>query len=354
MKVAIIGAGNGGQAMAAYLKMKGCTVTLQNRSQEPLLSIVRCGGITLTGVEQGKYMPDRMTCDIGEALCGASYIMVCLPANSHRELAAMMAPHVVKGQTIVLNPGRTFGAYEMHTVLRKTGAAEGVNICETDTFLFTCRAYPSHIAHLFYIKRQTKLAALDRRHTAQALEPLRIFFPNLIAAQSTLETGLNNFGMILHPAPTLFNIARIESGTPFFHYAEGITPIVATFLHRMDVERMQIAHAIGAPAYAIEEWIFRTYGVTGNDLYTLLQSNPAYRGVEGTSSVRGRYIEEDVMTGIVPMLALARHMGLTAPTLQAVLDMSTTLFEMDYYRLGRSEHTMDMDDLFRYIREQTA
>ena len=41
MRIAVLGAGNGGQAMAAYLALKGAQVNLYNRSQDRGVAYVK-------------------------------------------------------------------------------------------------------------------------------------------------------------------------------------------------------------------------------------------------------------------------------------------------------------------------
>ncbi len=49
----VIGAGNGGKAMAAHLALKGFSVTLYNRTPEHIDVIQKRGGIELKSYEGG-------------------------------------------------------------------------------------------------------------------------------------------------------------------------------------------------------------------------------------------------------------------------------------------------------------
>jgi opine dehydrogenase len=58
--------------------------------------------------------------EYAEALRSAHLILAPVPAFAQGELAAVLAPHVADGQTILLPPG-TFGSYLMTKVLRAKG-----------------------------------------------------------------------------------------------------------------------------------------------------------------------------------------------------------------------------------------
>jgi len=53
MNIAVMGAGNGGQAMAAYLALKGSKVNLYNRSPLRIEAVKENEGIYLSGVYNG-------------------------------------------------------------------------------------------------------------------------------------------------------------------------------------------------------------------------------------------------------------------------------------------------------------
>ena len=87
MKIAIIGAGNGGQTFAGYLAMAGCETSLYDIDVEKLDELKKLGGIRLEGRLQGYGKIDCITTDIAEAVKGAEIIMVTTVANAHRAVA---------------------------------------------------------------------------------------------------------------------------------------------------------------------------------------------------------------------------------------------------------------------------
>src|SRR4030042_5225086 len=120
----VLGAGNGGRAMATYLAEKGCPVDLFNRSKEKLIEIKEQGGIWARGILQGFFDLQRISDDLEELVPYADIILVVVPASAHAELAHKLAPIVNPGQLIILNPGRTFGALEFRHIFNKAGGSE--------------------------------------------------------------------------------------------------------------------------------------------------------------------------------------------------------------------------------------
>ncbi|MFA7534170.1 MAG: NAD(P)-binding domain-containing protein, partial [Tissierellaceae bacterium] len=107
LKYSIIGAGNGGMAMAGYLAMLGYEVSLYNRTLANILPLIENPFISLTGEITGTGILKKVTNIMKDAIEGADMIMVTVPAIGHYQIAVEMAPYLVDGQVIVLNPGRT-------------------------------------------------------------------------------------------------------------------------------------------------------------------------------------------------------------------------------------------------------
>ena len=77
-KIAVLGAGHGGYAMAADLTLAGYEVHLFNRSPEPIEAIRKRGGIEITGDSvygEGFAKIKKATTDMKEAIEGVDVIM---------------------------------------------------------------------------------------------------------------------------------------------------------------------------------------------------------------------------------------------------------------------------------------
>ena len=107
MKITVIGAGNGGQAIAGYLALQGYKVYLYDRSLPKIEELKRKRGIQLTGRIVGFGEIHCFTTSIEEAVKNAEIVMVTTVANAHADIARSIAPYISDGMMIILNPGRT-------------------------------------------------------------------------------------------------------------------------------------------------------------------------------------------------------------------------------------------------------
>ena len=153
IKISVVGAGNGGQALAGYLAMKGFDVSLFNRSRRRIYPIIQTRSIKIEGsVVEGEYKISFATTKIDEAIKGRKLILIVVPAFAHKELAEKMVPFLEDGQIIVLNPGRTGGALEFYNVLKSKGLKKDVIIAEAQTFIFASRMSNPGVTRIFRIK----------------------------------------------------------------------------------------------------------------------------------------------------------------------------------------------------------
>ncbi|ADL07017.1 NAD/NADP-dependent octopine/nopaline dehydrogenase family protein [Thermosediminibacter oceani] len=336
VRYTVIGAGNGGLAMAGYLGLMGFTVNLYNRSEEKIRELIKDPKIHLTGAVEGEGRLSVVTTDIREAIDGSDIIMVTTPATAHRELAEQMAPYIKDDQIIVLNPGRTCGALEVYETLRKSGCTKNVIVAEAQTFIYACRATGPSSAKIFSVKNEVKLSAIPAKKTWMVIRLLSAAYPQFKPARDVMETSLNNFGAIFHPAPTLLNSGHIERGQTFEYYLEGITPSIGQMLEKLDAERMKVARALGVKAISAMQWLEDSYGARGNSIYEAIQNNPAYKGLTAPKDLKTRYIYEDVPFSLVPISSLAKNLGIETPAIDTIIRLANMMTGVNFWEQGRT------------------
>lgn len=345
-RIAVIGAGHGGQAMAAYLGLLGYRVTLYNRSPDRLRPIAAAGGIHLEGEINGFGPIEHVACDFGPELRDCRLVMVVVPATAHRDVARRCAPYLTDGQVVVLHPGRTGGALEFHTVLREQGNRAGVLIGETQTLAFASRITGPARVRVYGFKRRVMAAALPAVRNPELMAALREVMPVYVAARNVLETSLENIGAVFHPAPLLLNAGRVEAtGGAFAYYHEGMTPGVVRVMETMDHERLAVARAVGLQLRSARQWLADSYGAQGATLLETIQNNPVYSGISAPSTIHHRYLDEEVPTSLVPIAALGRHLNVPTPAMDAVITLAGTLRGVDYRNRGRELAHMGLDGM---------
>ncbi len=336
----VIGAGNGGKAMAAHLALLGFSVALYNRTPEHIDVIQKRGGIELKSYEggpQGFGKLTLITSNIAEAIEHAEMIMVVVPSSAHADIARVVAPHLRDGQIIILHPGRTFGAIEFDKVLRDNHCKADVIIAEAGTFIYASRSDGPASAYIFRIKDSVPLAALPATDTQQVLEVVNSAYPQFIDGVNVFHTSMNNIGAIFHPALTLLNAGRIESTRGDFQfYVDGVTPSVARVLEALDRERVAVAFAIGIRAQTAIAWLKKAYDADGVDLYEAIQNQVGYYGIGAPKTLAHRYIFEDVPMSLVPLATLGQQYGVSVRCMESIIRLACIIHRRDYWQYGRT------------------
>jgi opine dehydrogenase len=348
LKFTVIGAGNGGKAMAAHLALMGRKVALYNRTFSRIEVIAQRGGIDLDNSDgiSGFGALDMVTSQIGVALDGADVIMVVIPSSGHRDVAAAMAPYLKDNQIVLLHPGRTGGAIEFMQVLHEQGCKTKPIIAEAETFIYASRSDGPSQAHIFRVKESLPLAALPATRTAEVLEAIHTVYPQFIDGGNVLKTGLNNMGAVFHPALTLLNAGRIESTHGDFEfYIDGVTPSVAKVLEAIDRERVTVASALGIRARTGLEWLELAYDAHGVDLHEAIHNQTGYYGIKAPATLNHRYIFEDIPMSLVPIAALGERYGVSVRAIDSIIRLACVIHQTDYWRRGRTLDKLGLKDL---------
>ena len=172
MKVAVIGAGNGGQAMAAWIANSGNSVSLYDRNEKKIEELRNLSTIELSGAVKVVSKIDVITHDIIECISHADLIMLCTTADAHQEIAQTIAPYLKDEQVIVLNPGRTGGALCFRNTLNRSDCHAKVYVGEAQTLVFACRLIKNGKVNIIGIKDRVLMSAIPASDNNIILEKL--------------------------------------------------------------------------------------------------------------------------------------------------------------------------------------
>ena len=346
MPVAVLGGGSGGHAMAFYLASLGCDVNWWVADSADAATISKGGVVAAIGAFSGSAPLRLVSDDVSSVLKDIELVFVVLPSSAHGAVAEKVASHLTGRETIILSPGRTGGVVCFKRLLSRFGRFPKVTIGETQSLIFTCRKINPGFVDFLKFKDFGQIAFIGPLHL-HVEELLSAAFPQMRIEESTLSTGLANYGAILHPAPVLFNIGRIEdSAAPYLRYYDGITPTVVRFIEKMDAERIQLAEIFGIDTASTLKWHQMCYGVGGENLFETLRVNERYASLEAPQNLGHRYIHEDIPTGLVPMIALADAVGHNVPCMKAVLELANLVLDRDFVRPGRDAESMGIEEGF--------
>jgi len=346
-KVAVIGAGNGGMAISAYLSLSGASVNLCDLFPEYTKDIKKEGGVKLIGVDKTGFAEmNLVTNKISDAIKGVSLIMVVTPAFAHKMIAEECSKYLEDGQIVVLNPGRTAGALCFLNEIRKNKCTKDVIIAEAQTLIYSCRKHNGFTVEIKGVKKKVDIASIPSVRIGEVISALEAYYPQFEPRESIVYTSLANIGSMFHPAPTLMNIGRIESDkNGFEHYKEGMSKAVVKFVEKLDEERLNVAKGFSVEIRSIAEWLKNSYKVSGDSVYELIQSNDAYKGVAAAKTLDVRYVTEDVPTGLVPISELGKIVEVPTPNIDAVIAVLSTVYGRDFREEGRNLENLGIRDM---------
>ncbi len=342
-RIAIIGAGNGGCAIAGDMTLAGheCRLFEFPEYADNITPIRHTGGLEVTGIARTGFAKLALTTtDLAEAVSGAEVVMVATQALTHERAGRELAPLLQPGQAVVLWPG-SGGTLVVRRVWDELGMDTPVVLAEGVTFPYCCRrlAGPGTV-NIHRIDGPSMLyAALPAADTPAAIAALEgTYAPMVKPGRSILEPALYNVNIIVHPVGALLNMGRIEfSGGEFYMYKEGITPSVKKVVHAMDAERAALFTALGYRPYTYDEVFVDSFNMSVEEF--------AKTSSKGPFSMQDRYVTEDIPMGVTLTVSLARKAGVPVPTYETMIHLAGIVNDTDYYAGGRNLQNLGLAGL---------
>jgi opine dehydrogenase len=172
-----------------------------------------------------------------------------------------------------------------------------------------------------------------------------------------LFTSIGNNNAMMHPAPSLLNVARIETGQDYLYYGEGITPSIGALVEQMDGERVALGKAFGLEMKTLKECYREMYDSGDmserDSLSELCRKVAAYRGIKAQKTLRTRYILEDVPYSLVALQSLAKVAEVAIPYIDAVVQLAKGMLpgELDEGRTCEALgiEGMTKEELLQYV-----
>lgn len=356
-RVAVLGAGAGGQSAVVELALAGHEVRLWNRRPQTLAAIRAAGTVSHRGVlGTGAISPTAVTTDLVEALAGAEAVVVCLPALAHAQLFADLAD-LRLSVPMVLNPGQTGGALHARAIF----AARGVTLpptVEFSTLTYVARVGADGVLSTTSRAMVVRAGCLPG-HEAARDWGLRLF-PGAVAMPDVLASSLSNINLVLHPPGAVLASAWMEAtGGDFRFYVDSMTPGVARVLEQLDAERLAVARACGHELLPLIQEMAAIgtadpATAAAGDVVAAVGGGEANARIMAPDSFAHRYYREDLAFGLKAFLALALVAGVRTPVATALLSLGAAAAAipstdgLDAERLGIER--MSLRDLFNLVR----
>jgi opine dehydrogenase len=350
MRVAVLGAGNGGVASAFDFAQHGHDVALfaPPEYDENVVAVAEAGGITASGDLEGFAAVRYAGTDAAEAMAGAELVVLVGPAYSTEPLAAAVAPHLTDGMAVLVCPGSCAGAIAF---VRAAGLELGGERCivgETSTLPYAVRVTEPGVVNVFLkLTTGVYLAGVPRAGTERLHELVREVWPACEKAESVLQTTLQNGNPVIHPAVTLLNAGLLErTGGDFLFYEEGVTESVGRLIEAVDGERLAIAGALGVTIHSDPALGVRQGYMREENYSTGYSRAPGFLGIRAQNRLDHRYLTEDVGYSLVFLTDLAARLGVPTPLMDAVIAIASVVLARDFRAEGRRTlATLGLDGL---------
>jgi opine dehydrogenase len=350
MRVAVLGAGNGGVAAAFDFAQHGHEVALYAAAEfgENVVAVARAGGISASGDLSGFAAIRYAGHDAAEALSGAELVLVVGPAYSTEPLAAAAAPHLSPGTAILVCPGSCAGAIAFKRAVGLELDDERYVVGETSTLPYAVRVTEPGVVNVFLkLTSGLYLAGLPRAATDRLHDLIKDVWPAVEKADSVFQTTLQNGNPVIHPAVTLLNAGLLErTGGDFLFYEEGVTESVGRLIAAVDHERQAIAAALGVTIQSEPALGVRQGYMLEENYSTGYSTAPGFLGIRAQSRLDHRYLTEDVGYSLVFLTDLAARLGLRTPVIDAVIAIASVVLARDFRAEGkRTMSTLGLDGI---------
>lgn len=344
MKVAILGAGGVGLGLAALLSSRDVPVSIWAPTPAGIQSLIGGGPIVSSGVLSGEF-PSRGTLDIGEAVTGASIIIIAVPGYGHRGVIDLLVPHLREDQVVVISSHMSLSAlYLSQQIARRRIACRIFAWATTAT---TGQRLGNGKVRITTVRNRIvagSIKADEYDALAQVLGgPLgEIFTP----APDVMAVTLTNVNPGTHLAVALCNLTRMEHGERWGTYY-GISGAVGRLVETLDRERIALASAFGFSVHTVQEHLQESFGLPLGSVAEMAAEQHIRRRGEsrGPSVLEHRYVTEDVPYGIVPLVKLGKIAGVEMPQHEAGLAVISALYGRDFTSENNVLPPLDIDGM---------
>jgi len=332
MRISILGCGNVGCAYAADLTRKGHEVSMikTSNAKSKYLADVRSKGIAL--FENGtmaRMAIHKVTAELA-CLAESDVVIITVQSSYQEELIKRMSRFLGGGQlVIVICSYLSNFFFKKHvdtfpTLVETTGPYLEGRLIDGDipTFHVGCRLSSSPVS------------VINPR--IKTMDALRSIDGGFSVKYSPLESGLLNPNMILHTVGAIMSIPRVEySQGNFCMYREAYSrrnEATMRIMYALDEEKKSVLARLGCRPVGILD----AAGFSGNLEESFHRYAESEERAKSPSSVKSRYITEDVSQGLVLLESIAKRIGLQTPVASALITIAGSALGTDFRATGRT------------------
>ena len=191
---------------------------------------------------------------------------------------------------------------------------------------------------------RSPLSIFQEERSNECMSKIHQLYKGFSNDYSVLESALLNPNMVLHTVGSVMSIPRIEYSKGNFcmyreAYARGND---ATFkvMMRLDAEKKNILKQLGCNPVDI----FVAGGFLGDPIKSFYDYSESPDRAISPTSVRSRYITEDVSQGLVLLENIAQIIGAVVPVTSSLITIASVALGVDFREVGRTAYRLDAVD----------
>lgn len=353
MRITVVGAGNGGSAVAADLTLKGHEVTLLKTSKgihnEHFATILNNGyriSLIRNGVKKIAQLK-LITTDFQTAFKDSELVIIFIQTNYHEEVAKKIAPYLTD-QIVMLQPGYLGTMY-----FKKYNHSTLISYVEAESSPIDCRiTKPGEVTVLFE-NVKNPVGVYPSNRLKEVLSKLSTLGYNFEGINSIIESALHNPNLIVHTLGAIMSIPRIEyTNGDYWMYREVFTPSVWNLVEGLDGEKMQILELLGLPRLPyVEACKKRNSTNLSEDAKDVFFDYAHNHSPKGPDEVQSRYITEDVPEGLVLLESLGEYFNIPTPVCTSLIHLASSALKIDFRANGRTIQKLGENEFKELLSE---
>jgi opine dehydrogenase len=330
MNIGVMGCGPAGLALYAMMLNANYNVLLYSHadhtgSLSPIIDAdgnfeLECSYQKASAKRSLRLEPTKLTMSIEELVASADVLYNTTPINAHRSIFDQVrAACHAQGRRVLLI--HLSGGFSIFSDLLSIASDNSVRVASAHTLPYASRV-EGGVVRILNIRKHTQMWFSEPGDVLHADVLGELFGTTIEVAKNPLEASLDRSSYVMHPVITLFNLTRIEGDSEFFFYRHGFSNSILRILIDAGEERQQLARRLGFVRYPNPRDRLKAF----NDNYS-----SDFRDIRGPSSIRHRFITEDIPYGLVPICGLGEALGLEMPVCKAIVDIASAASGLDLW-----------------------
>ena len=195
---------------------------------------------------------------------------------------------------------------------------------------------------------RSPLSISQKEIAGECMDRIRQLYKGFSNEYSVLESALLNPNMVLHTVGSIMSIPRIEYSKGNFcmyreAYARGNDATFKVMLD-LDKEKRKVLERLGCNPIDI----FVAGGFLGDPIKSFYEYSESKDRAISPTSVRSRYITEDVSQGLILLESIAKRIGVDVPITTSLINISSVALGEDFRENGRTIQRLGCE---KYIEE---